>query len=202
MSLAKIGVINIGFTGNIFNVIKSIKYAGGDCGLIQSKNDYKLYDKIIFPGVGAFPYAMEQIKNNDFFDILVDSINNKPTLGICLGFQIMCRVGYEFEESFGLGIIPGEVRKMNCNGVVPNMGFNKIKVLKESPLFKGIDSNEQFYFMHSYEVINHTEVTAITTYMHHSYVCAVQKENIFGVQFHPEKSRDAGIQIFKNFIKL
>jgi len=202
MSSAKIGIIHIGFTGNIFNIIKSINYASGKCGLIQSENDFKLYDKYIFPGVGAFPYAIEQINKNNLFDILVDSIKNKPTLGICLGFQIMFRVGYEFEETYGLDIISGEVRKINCNGVIPNMGFNKIEILKESPLFTNIDENEQFYFMHSYEVINHTEITAITTYKHHSYVCAVQKGNIFGVQFHPEKSRKAGIQIFKNFIKL
>ena len=202
MHLPNIGVVNVGSSGNVFNVIKSISYTGAPCGVIKQEDDFSKYDKIIFPGVGSFPYVMDMLRKNNFHHALIESMKCKPTLGICLGLQVLCRVGYEFEEVLGLNIIRGEVRKLNCSGVIPNMGFRTIEIVKDSPIFKGITENDEFYFMHSYEVINHTETIAISTYSHHSYVCAIQKDHVFGVQFHPEKSREPGLRILKNFIDL
>ena len=200
MNLPNIGVVNIGSSGNVFNVVRSINSTGAKCGLINQEDDLSKYDKIVFPGVGSFPYVMDTLRKNNFHDALVNSMKSKPTLGICLGLQVLCRAGYEFKETSGLNIIRGEVRKLNCSGVVPNMGFRTIEMVKESPLFKGITKKDEFYFMHSYELINHTESIAISEYSHHHYVCAIQKDHVFGVQFHPEKSRESGIRILKNFV--
>ena len=202
MHLPNIGVVNVGSSGNVFNVIKSISHTGATCGLIKQEDDFSKYDKIIFPGVGSFPYVMDALRNNNFHQALIESMKCKPTLGICLGLQVLCKVGHEFQEVSGLNIIRGEVRKLNCSGVVPNMGFRTIEIVKDSPIFKGISENDEFYFMHSYEVINHTETIAISTYNNHSYVCAIQKDHVFGVQFHPEKSREPGLRIIQNFIDL
>ena len=119
MHLPNIGVVNVGSSGNVFNIIKSISHTGAPCGLIKQEDDFSKYDKIIFPGVGSFPYVMDTLRNNNFHQALIESMKCKPTLGICLGLQVLCRVGYEFKEVSGLNIIRGEVRKLNCSGVVP-----------------------------------------------------------------------------------
>ena len=198
----KVGVINYGNTGNIFNIINSIERAGGKSGLIKSATDFTNYDKLVLPGVGSFPNAMKKICDNGLKEILIDNIKRKPTLGICLGMQLMCKVGFEFEETYGLNLIDGEVRRIECKGKVPHMGFGRIEIVNDSPLFKGLKSDDKFYFMHSYEVINYTDISSLTTYFGHRFVSTYQKDNIFGVQFHPEKSREAGITIIRNFLEV
>ena len=115
--------------------------------------------------------------------------------------QILAKIGFEFGKTLGLGLLDAEVKPMICDGKIPHMGFQKIQVVNSNELLKGLE-DEEFYFMHSYEMVNYTDIAALTDYGNHSFVCSVQKNNIYGVQFHPEKSRQAGIKLLKNFIEL
>ena len=195
-----IGVIDYGKAGNIFNVSKAIEEAGAKAKIIKIDDDFKDIDKIVLPGVGTFKDAMMEIGN--IKDVLTDQMKKKPSLGICLGMQILSKIGYEFGETEGLGIIDAEVKKIEVKCKVPHIGWTNIEQTGECYLFKNIESNDMFYFMHSYEVVNYTEVKALSKYCNHKFVSVIGKDNIFGVQFHPEKSRDAGIRILKNFISL
>jgi imidazole glycerol phosphate synthase glutamine amidotransferase subunit len=196
-----IGIVNYGLAGNIFNIIKAVEKAGGKAKVIEKENDFKNVDKLILPGVGSFKDAMEEIASLKFKDILQEELTKKDTLGICLGMQILANLGFEYGHTEGLGIINAEVKKILCEGSVPHMGFNSIKPTRSSLLLHGIEE-EKFYFMHSYEVVNYTDILALSEYENHTFVSAVEKDNVYGVQFHPEKSRDAGIQLFQNFFKL
>ena len=196
-----IGVINYGVAGNIHSITKALKKAGADIMIVENPSQLELVDKIVLPGVGSFKDAMQELKNDNLLESLNCAIKSKPILGICIGMQILSRIGFEYGETKGLGIINAEVKPILCAGSVPHVGFNKIRLVNESALLDGLDG-EQFYFMHSYEVVNYTDIAALSTYCNHDFVSAISNGNIHGVQFHPEKSRDAGIELFKNFIKL
>ena len=126
---------------------------------------------------------------------------DKPMIGICLGMQILSSLGFEYGKTQGLGIINAEVKPVQCSAKVPHMGFGKIQVVADNKILRGIEE-EEFYFMHSYEVVNYTNITSLTEYGGHSFVSSIKKDNIYGTQFHPEKSREAGIKLFANFINL
>ena len=196
----KIGIINYGIAGNIHSVKKAIEMAGGQVVIVKSPQEFDLVDKIVIPGVGSFKEGMQELKNDGLIEPLCNY--KKPLLGICLGMQILSNVGYEFGKSKGLGLLSAEVKPILCDGKIPHMGFNKIRAVKASMLLAGIEEDEEFYFMHSYEMVNYTDVDALSTYHNHSFVSVVNRKNIYGVQFHPEKSRDAGIKLFQNFINI
>lgn len=196
-----IGLINYGIAGNIHSIKKAIEKAGGTVKIVHSKEELESVEKIVIPGVGSFKDAMKELENDGLLEALKDAIGTKPTLGICLGMQILSSLGFEYGKTAGLNVINAEVKPMLVNAKVPHMGFNAIKIIKPNRLLFGLE-NEEFYFMHSYEVVNYTDITALTDYAGHQFVSAIQKDNLYGVQFHPEKSRDAGIQLFKNFIAL
>ncbi|MBU1659480.1 imidazole glycerol phosphate synthase subunit HisH [bacterium] len=195
-----IGIINYGMAGNIHSIIKAVEKAGGTLKVVNFKEELKNVDKIIIPGVGSFKDAISELKSSDLFDTLKEQIKIKPTLGICLGMQILSSVGFEYGKTEGLCGINAEVRPMLIDAKIPHMGFNTVDVIKPSILFSGIE-NKEFYFMHSYEVVNFHDVLSTTAYASHQFVSSIQKGNLFGVQFHPEKSREAGIRLFKNFIE-
>lgn len=115
--------------------------------------------------------------------------------------QILSKVGFEYGKTKGLNQIDAEVKEMVVDAKVPHMGFNKINLVRDCKLLAGVES-EEFYFMHSYEMVNYTNIVSLTNYADHEFVSAIQKDNLYGVQFHPEKSREAGIKLFKNFIEL
>jgi glutamine amidotransferase len=194
-----IGIVNYGVSGNIHSIKKAVERAGGKTLVINKLSDFNLVDKLVIPGVGSFKDAMQELESNNF----IESIQkfDKPILGICLGMQIMADLGFEFGKTKGLGLIEAEVRPILCEGKIPRMGFNKISIKAPNALLSNIES-EEFYFMHSYEMINYTDVAALTKYNKHSFVSAIHKENLYGVQFHPEKSREAGIKLLSNFVKL
>ena len=196
-----IGLINYGIAGNIHSIKKAIEKAGGTVKIINNKNELNSVDKIVIPGVGSFKDAMYELEKDKLLEPLKKVIKIKPTLGICLGMQILSTLGFEYGKTLGLNAIKAEVKPMLVDAKVPHMGFNTIDIVKSNPLLKGLE-NEEFYFMHSYEVVNYTEIVSLTNYSGHNFVSSVQKDNIYGVQFHPEKSRDAGIKLFKNFIEL
>lgn len=196
-----IGIVNYGIAGNIHSIKKAIQKAGGKVLIIDKKEDLKKVDKIVIPGVGSFNDAMKELKKDDLLETLIDEIEKKPTLGICLGMQILSTLGFEYGKTKGLNKIDAEVKPILVDAKVPHMGFNKINVIKTNKLLNGLE-NEEFYFMHSYEVVNYTNIVSLTDYVGHNFVSSIQRDNIYGVQFHPEKSREAGIKLFKNFIEL
>lgn len=196
-----IGLINYGIAGNIHSIKKAIEKAGGTVKIVNNENELNSVDKIVIPGVGSFKDAMEELKKDQLLEPLKKAIQIKPTLGICLGMQILSTLGFEYGKTEGLDAIKAEVKPILVDAKVPHVGFNNIDVINTNPLLKGLE-NEEFYFMHSYEVVNYTEIASLTDYVGHKFVSSIHKSNIFGVQFHPEKSREAGIKLFKNFIEL
>ena len=199
-------------SGNISSVINSFKEVAKDKVNIEVTSDLekiKTSDKLVLPGQGSFKSCIDALKNiNGLVDTLNEfAINNKkPLLGICVGLQMFASTGYEETETKGLGWISGKVSKINNqNGKykLPHIGWNQINIVKESKIFKSIENNSHMYFVHSYEFIPEDKnvVSAITEYSS-NIVCSVEKENIFGTQFHPEKSDKSGLKIIDNFISL
>jgi imidazole glycerol-phosphate synthase subunit HisH len=196
-----IGLINYGIAGNIHSIKKAIEKAGGSVEIVNNKDELNIVDKIVIPGVGSFKDAMSELEKDELLEPLKKAIQTKPTLGICLGMQILSTLGFEYGKTKGLDAIKAEVKPILVDAKIPHMGFNNIDVVKSNFLLNGLE-NEEFYFMHSYEVVNYTEIASLTDYAGHKFVSSIQKDNIYGVQFHPEKSREAGIKLFKNFIEL
>lgn len=196
-----IGLINYGIAGNIYSIKKAIEKAGGTVKVVNNQDELSSVDKIVIPGVGSFRDAMNELEKSELIEPLKKITQTKPTLGICLGMQILSTLGFEYGKTKGLNLIKAEVKPMLVDAKVPHMGFNNIEVVKSNQLLKGLE-NEEFYFMHSFEVVNYTEIVSLTDYAGHKFVSSIQKDNIYGVQFHPEKSREAGINLFKNFIEL
>ena len=199
-------------SGNISSVINSFKEVAKDkvnIKVTSDLNDIKSSDKVVLPGQGSFKSCVDALNNiNGLVDILNEfAVNNKkPLLGICVGLQMFADIGYEETETKGLGWIAGKVSKIdNQNGKykLPHIGWNQINIVKDSKIFKDIKNNSHMYFVHSYEFIpNDNSVTVATTDYSSNIVCAIEKENIFGTQFHPEKSDKIGLKIIDNFINL
>jgi glutamine amidotransferase len=199
-------------SGNISSVINSFKEVSKDKVNIEVTSDLnkiKSSDKLVLPGQGSFKSCVSALnKINGLLDTLNEfAINNKkPLLGICVGLQMFADIGYEETESKGLGWISGKVKKIdNQNGKykLPHIGWNQINILKESQIFKGIENNSHMYFVHSYEFIpEDKKVISATTDYSSNIVCSVEKENIYGTQFHPEKSDKMGLKMISNFINL
>jgi len=199
-------------SGNISSVINSFKEVAQNKVNIEVTSDLnkiKSSDKVILPGQGSFKSCVDALNN---IKGLVDTLNDfaiadkKPLLGICVGLQMFADIGYEEIETKGLGWISGMVSKIdNQNGKfkLPHIGWNQIKIVKDSKIFKDIKNNSHMYFVHSYEFIpkDKSVISAITDYSS-NIVCSVEKENIFGTQFHPEKSDKFGLKIIDNFINL
>ena len=199
-------------SGNISSVINSFKEVAKEKVNIEVTSDLekiKLSDKVVLPGQGSFKSCIDALNSiNGLVDTLNEIVINskKPLLGICVGLQMFADIGYEETETKGLGWISGKVSKIdNQKGKykLPHIGWNEINILKGSKIFKDIENNSHMYFVHSYEFIpNDKSVTAATTDYSSNIVCAVEKENIFGTQFHPEKSDKTGLKIIDNFINL
>ncbi len=199
-------------SGNISSVINSFEEVAKNNVNIEVTSDLskiKSSDKVVLPGQGSFKSCVGALnKISGLVDTLNEfAINNKkPLLGICVGLQMFADVGYEEKETKGLGWIPGKVSKIdNQNGKykLPHIGWNQINILKDSKIFKDIENNSHMYFVHSYEFVpKDKNLISATTEYSSNIVCSVEKENIFGTQFHPEKSDKTGLKIIDNFIKL
>ncbi len=192
----KIAIINYG-AGNIQSILFAIERLGYTAVLTNNPDEIQQADKVIFPGVGEASYAMQKLKESGL-DSLIPTLK-QPVLGICLGMQLMCNHSEEGNTD-GLGIFDANVIRFSNNVKVPQMGWNQIYNLKSS-LFQGINDNEYMYLVHSYYVPNCKEAIATTNY-DLEYSSALQKDNFYGTQFHPEKSGDVGEQILANFLKL
>jgi len=199
-------------SGNISSVINSFKEVAQNKVNVEVTSNLKKIkssDKVVLPGQGSFKSCLDALnKINGLVDTLNDfAINNKkPLLGICVGLQMFADISYEETETKGLGWISGKVSKIdNQNGKykLPHIGWNQINIVKESKIFKDIENNSHMYFVHSYEFIPEDKnVISATTDYSSNIVCSVEKENIFGTQFHPEKSDKIGLKIIDNFINL
>ena len=199
-------------SGNISSVINSFKEVAKDKVKIEVTSDIKKIrssDKVVLPGQGSFKSCIDGLNN---ISGLIDSLNEfainnkKPLLGICVGLQMFADVGFEETETKGLGWISGKVSKIdNKNGKykLPHIGWNQIRIVRDSKIFKDIENNSHMYFVHSYEFVpEDTNVVSATTDYSSNIVCSVEKENIFGTQFHPEKSDKIGLKVIQNFIDL
>ena len=199
-------------SGNISSVINSFNEVAKDKVKIEVTSDInkiKSSDKVVLPGQGSFKSCVDGLNNiNGLIDVLNEfAINDKkPLLGICVGLQMFADIGYEETETKGLGWISGKVSKIddkNGKYKLPHIGWNQINIVKESKIFKDIENNSHMYFVHSYELIpKDKNVISATTDYSSNIVCAIEKENIFGTQFHPEKSDKIGLKIIDNFINL
>ena len=199
-------------SGNISSVINSFKEVSQNKVNIEVTSDLnkiKSSDKIVLPGQGSFKSCVDALNNiKDLVNTLNEFVINqkKPLLGICVGLQMFADIGYEETETRGLGWISGKVSKIDNKDEkykLPHIGWNQINIVKESKIFKNIDNNSHMYFVHSYEFIpSDKNVISATTDYSTNIVCSVEKENLFGTQFHPEKSDKTGLKIIQNFINL
>jgi glutamine amidotransferase len=199
-------ILNYG-VGNPQSIANMIKHIGGEAKIISSPTEINKATKLILPGVGAFDAAANALKSSGLQERLIERVNTEqlPLLGICVGMQLLA---HSSEEGIcaGLGLIDGTVKKFSFQGTenlrIPHMGWNKVKQVR-GPLFCELDQEARFYFAHSYHVVlnQHEQACAYASYGY-DFVCAVQNKNIFGIQFHPEKSHRFGMKLLHNFMDL
>jgi len=195
--------------GNLFSVQKALKRLNLLSISSNYPKDIELADKIILPGVGNFGSGMRNLAKNNLIDILSEKILVKktPVLGICLGMQLLTNFSEE-GNARGLGYVKADIQRFkfdkNIQLKTPHVGWNNINFSKDNLLFKGIDKSQQFYFVHSYHMVSSEQNNLFLSYTNYGYdfISSFVKENIYGVQFHPEKSHDQGMQLINNFCKI
>lgn len=198
-----IGIVNYGMgnVGSIKNMLKKIGHASEICG---NPKELGAYDKLVLPGVGAFDNAMAKLHAGGFSEKIVEfAASGKPILGICLGMQLLANSSEEGQLD-GLGLVTGQVMKFNLGDEfkIPHMGWNTVRAFGDNPLLAKLEINK-FYFVHSYHFAADNEQNAIgKTNYGLDFNCMVRKGNVYGAQFHPEKSHKYGMQLFKNFAAL
>ena len=203
----QVHIIDYGM-GNIFSIEKRFLKLGAEVIISSNPEDLRCADKIILPGVGHFTRAMENLEKNNLIEVLNECVlvKKKPILGICLGMQLMASQSEEGNAN-GLNWIPGTVKKFSKDDhmrlKIPQIGWNSIENKKKSRLMTEIEDGSEFYFVHSFhfQPDNLEHVLNSSSYTQ-QFCSAVEKENIFGVQYHPEKSHDQGLQLFKNFLSI
>ena len=201
----KVAIINYGM-GNLASVRRAFEDIGAD--VIIADHPVAIYEanRIVLPGVGAFAEGMECLKNAGWVESLHDVVTQqrKPLLGICLGMQMLASSGHEGGLSKGLGFVPGQVQRLDtlgCKLRIPHVGWNEVRFKKNDELFNGIPDLSDFYFVHSYAFVPENDEHLIATVPYGFDVAAVVRNgNVFGCQFHPEKSSKAGRQLLKNFM--
>jgi glutamine amidotransferase len=194
--------------GNLGSVLNAFAKVGAEAELVRDAEALKRYDRLVLPGVGAFPDAMEHLRESGMEEAIRDfAASGRPLMGTCLGMQLLFESSEEFGEHEGLGLIPGRVvrfdeAKFDHPLKVPHMGWNELFVRKESPLFEGLPREFYLYFVHSYHAVTEEPYVIGTSYYGYEFVSAVQRENVYGFQPHPEKSHDHGLKIVENFANL
>jgi imidazole glycerol-phosphate synthase subunit HisH len=193
--------------GNIRSIMNKIHRAGYEASVSYEHDKIKKADKLILPGVGHFSNGMKRLRERKIIDLLNKQVleHKVPILGICLGMQLFTRFSEE-GNAVGLGWLDSETVRFTLTDIkhkVPHIGWNSIEKKKESSLFKDIPDNRQYYFVHSYHVkCNNNDDILTTSHYGYEFVSSIQKENIFGTQFHPEKSHEWGEKLLNNFLNL
>ncbi len=197
-----IAIIDYGM-GNLRSVQKAFEFLGFEAVITDDVNVIEKADKVVLPGVGAFCDAIKTIREKGIDKVLKTVVENKtPLLGICLGMQMMFDKSYENGEYEGLGLIPGEVVRLPETEKIPQIGWNNLNIKMRSPLFEGLGDEPYVYFVHSYYLETKAPVVSATCFYGKEIAVAAQKDNIFALQFHPEKSGDTGLKILENFGRL
>jgi len=206
MTDQKIAIIDYG-AGNLFSVKNALAYLGYDNIIFVSNSDGIVEaDKLILPGVGAFPDAMRMLSERGLTEAIKTEAQNKPMLGVCLGMQLLFEKSYEFAETQGLGLIEGYVDRIDAPGLkIPHIGWNDLEIVNESPLTEGLTEGDRVYFVHSYKAMTPDKNISLIT--HHgqpipALVRGGENGQIHGAQFHPEKSGAVGLGILKRFLEL
>ena len=202
-----IGIVDYNM-GNLASVINAFKSVGAEIAVESDPAKLKEYDKLILPGVGAFGDAMEHLKENGMDEaVKAYAKSGKPLLGICLGMQLLFESSEEFGSHKGLGLIEGRVvafdkSKFDHKLKVPHMGWNELFKQNETSLFDGLEKEFYLYFVHSFHIVCDNKYAIGKTYYGYEFVSAVNKDNIYGIQPHPEKSHENGLKIIENFVNL
>ncbi|SEA52129.1 glutamine amidotransferase [Pseudobutyrivibrio sp. ACV-2] len=200
-----VAIINYGL-GNLGSIANMLKVIGEKSVITSDPEKIKNADRIILPGVGAFDAGMSKLNEGGLVDLIKEEAKNgKPILGICLGMQLLGNASEEGELP-GLGLIDFECKKFNIpaemNLKVPHMGWDIVEFKKDVPLLRGIEGRQRYYFVHTYHAVcKNPEDVMMTCDYGYEFACAVNKGNVYGVQFHPEKSHDFGMRLLENFVK-
>ncbi len=192
--------------GNLASVKNSCQKVGFDADVIGECEKLKEYDKIILPGVGAFPDAMKHLKETGMEEAIKEAAKTKQIFGVCLGMQLLFERGFEHEETAGLGLLDGEIVRFDPQVLgnerkIPHMGWNKLFKQKDSALLDGIDDEFYLYFVHSYHAKASNDEVLCLSHYGKQFVSMVERDNICGIQPHPEKSGETGLKILKNFLE-
>ena len=191
--------------GNLYSVEKAVAAVGGEVRITSSAEDLQKADRLILPGVGAFGDCMKNLEETGLIPTICEQIRQKKfLLGICVGLQILFESSEESPNVSGLGIFKGRVKKINADNLkIPHMGWNSVKSKNSSKLMRELKETPYFYFVHSYHAVPTEEslISATTSYGE-EITAAIERENIFATQFHPEKSGDVGLKILKNFVEM
>lgn len=194
--------------GNLLSVKRAFEKCGSPAEIISEPVKLREAERIVLPGVGAFPDAMQNLRENGWLDELSLAVleDKVPILGICLGMQLLARKGFEGKECAGLGYIPGTIEKLHPaddRERIPHVGWNDVEIKSKHKIFKNIKDGTNYYFVHSYHFIPEREedTVAVTPYCG-GFVSVVARDNVIGTQFHPEKSQKAGFQLIRNFLEM
>ncbi|MDR2356205.1 MAG: imidazole glycerol phosphate synthase subunit HisH [Clostridiales Family XIII bacterium] len=197
-----IAIIDYG-AGNLFSVKNALDFLGFDSVITAERAALSRADKLILPGVGAFPDAMRKLEAAGLADAIAREAERKPLLGICLGMQLLFDLGFEFEKTRGLGLIAGRVDRIAAPGLkIPHIGWSDVKHEAVCPLSRDIKEGDRLYFVHSYKAVTDRRHIALYTEYGERVPGLVFRDNVFGCQFHPEKSGAVGLRILRNFCEL
>ncbi len=197
-----IAIIDYG-AGNLFSVKNALDFLKADSVITSDPKELERADGLILPGVGAFPDAMRMLRAAKLEPVIREQAEQKPLLGICLGMQLLFEKGYEFEETQGLGLIEGSVRLIDAGGnKIPHMGWNDLTVLHPCGMTADTENGDYVYFVHSYRADTPDENISCYAVYHERIPALVHRGNVYGAQFHPEKSGDVGLKMLINFVRL